>query len=69
MGIVPIIILRQLHWLLKKRSLFSASPHTTHVAQPLDVSFFGPLKQHWAKVCCDYMADNPGRVVTKFQFS
>ena len=34
----------------EKIIIFCLSPHTTHVAQPLDVSFFGPLKQHWAKV-------------------
>ena len=53
----------------EKIIIFCLPPHTTHVAQPLDVSFFGPLKQHWAKVCNDYISDNPGRVVTKFQFS
>ena len=44
-------------------------PHTTHAAQPLDVSFFGPLKKHWSSVCHTYMAENPGKVVTKFSFS
>ena len=44
-------------------------PHTTHTAQPLDVSFFGPLKKHWSSVCHSYMLENPGKVVTKFQFS
>ena len=43
-------------------------PHTTHAAQPLDVSFFGPLKKHWSSVCHTYMAENPGKVVTKFPF-
>ena len=38
--------------------LFCLSPHTTHVAQPLDVSFFSPLKKHWARVCHEYMTDN-----------
>ena len=49
--------------------LFCLPPHTTHVAQPLDVSFFGPLKKHWARVCHEYTVDNPGRAVAKFQFS
>ena len=49
--------------------LFCLPPHTTHVAQPLDVSFFSPLKKHWSRVCHEYMADNPGKVVTRFQFS
>ena len=40
-------------------------PHTTHVSQPLDVSFFKPLKMYWYDTCHRYM----GRVVTKFQFS
>jgi len=53
----------------EKIIIFCLHLHATHVAQPLDVSFFGPLKQHWVKVCPDYMADITGRVVTKFQFS
>ena len=44
-------------------------PHTTHAMQPLDVSFFKSLKSHWSDVCHKYMVNNPGRVVTKFQFS
>ncbi len=44
-------------------------PHTTHVSQPLDVSFFKPLKSYWSEVCHRYTQDNPGRVVTKYQFS
>ena len=49
--------------------IFCLPPHMTHVVQPLDVSFFGPLKKYWSKVCHMYMAENPGKVVTKFQFS
>ena len=48
--------------------LFCLPPNATHVAQPLDVSFFGPLKKHWYNVCHTYMNENPGKVVTKFQF-
>ena len=44
-------------------------PHTTHQAQPLDVSFFKSLKSHWSSVCHDYLSENLGHVVTKFQFS
>ena len=44
-------------------------PHTTHVSQPLDVSFFRPLKVYWSDACHKYMQDNPGHVVTKYQFS
>ena len=44
-------------------------PHTTHEAQPLDCGVFGPLKSHWANVCHSYLQQNPGRVITRFQFS
>ena len=43
--------------------------HTTHAVQPLDLSFIGPLKKHWSSVCHTFMAENPGKVVTKFSFS
>lgn len=49
--------------------VFCIPPNTTHKAQPLDVSFFGPLKRHWSSVCHSYLVDNPGSVVTKLQFS
>ena len=49
--------------------LFCLPPHTIHVAQPLNVSFFCSLKKHWVRTCHEYTVDNPGRAVTKFQFS
>ena len=39
---------------------FCIPPNTTHAAQPLDVSFFGPIKKHWSSVCHAYLAKNPG---------
>ena len=44
-------------------------PHTTHEAQPLDCGVFGPLKAHWSNVCHSFLQQNPGRVITRFQFS
>ena len=44
-------------------------PNTTHKAQPLDVSFFAPLKRHWSSVYHSFMVENPGSVVTKLNFS
>ena len=44
-------------------------PHTTNEAQPLDCGVFGPLKAHWSRVCHAYLQQNPGRVITRFQFS
>ena len=49
--------------------IFCIPPNTTHVAQPLNVSFFGLLKRHWSSVCHEFLANNPGSVVTKLQFS
>jgi len=43
-------------------------PHCTHVAQPLDVSFFRPLKIYWSEACHMFMQENPGCVATKYQF-
>ena len=49
--------------------IFCLPPHSTHVAQPLDVSFFRPLKVYWSEACHMFMQENPGSVVTKYQFS
>ena len=44
-------------------------PHTTHESQPLDVGVFAPLKVHWSRVCHDFYQNNPGKIITKFNFS
>ena len=49
--------------------MFALPPHTTHVAQPLDVTSFHALKTYWDRECNKYMAKNPGKVVTVYQFS
>ena len=49
--------------------VFCLPPHTTHEAQPLDCSLFGPLKKHWTSVCHEFYQSNPGKVITKFNFS
>ena len=49
--------------------LFCLPPHTTQECQPLDVSVYRPLKMNWTDVCHEFMQENPGRVVTKFDFS
>ena len=49
--------------------MFCLPPHSTHVAQPLDVSFFRLLKVYWSEACHKYMQENPGHVVTKYSFS
>ena len=53
----------------EKIILFALPPNTTHLSQPLDRGCFGPLKVSWREECHRYMSENPGKVVTKFQFS
>ncbi|KAK3894534.1 hypothetical protein Pcinc_001690 [Petrolisthes cinctipes] len=36
-------------------------PNSTHLTQPLDVSVFGPLKNHWRSVLTDFKATSLGR--------
>ena len=45
--------------------IFCLPPHSTHVAQPLDVSFFCLLKAYWYEACHTFMQENPGCVITK----
>ncbi len=49
--------------------LFTLVPHTTHEMQPLDTSVFGPLKLNWKDACHYFIQANPGKVITKYQFS
>ena len=49
--------------------VFALPPHTTHITQPLDKGCFSPLKVAWREVCHTFMAKNPGKKVTRFNFS
>ena len=49
--------------------IFCLCSHCMHVAQPLDASFFHPLKVYWSEACHSFMQENPGCVVTKYNFS
>ena len=49
--------------------LFCLPPHTTHESQPLDATVFKPRKQNWQDACHDYIQSNPGKAITKYQFS
>ena len=49
--------------------MFTLPPNTTHISQPLDKGCFGPLKEAWKHVCHEYLTMNPGKIVTKFEFS
>jgi len=50
-------------------NILGLPPHTTHEMQPLDCGVFAPLKSHWSSVCHDFLHQNPGKVVTKFNFN
>ena len=43
-------------------------PHTTHLTQPLDRGCFAPLKVVWRQVCHEFSVQNPGKVVTQYEF-
>ena len=49
--------------------VFCLPPHTTHLSKPLDKRCFGPLKMCWRQKCQEYLLSNPGKVVTRYQFS
>ncbi len=49
--------------------VFCLPPNSTHKTQPLDKGVFGPLKSIWRQECHSYMIDNPGKVITRYQFS
>lgn len=34
-------------------------PNSTHLTQPLDIAFFGPLKKEWRKILLKYKTENP----------
>ena len=49
--------------------IYALLPNTTHLTQPLDKGYFGPLKVCWKEACQDYMKKNPGKVVSRYSFS
>ena len=48
--------------------IFCLPPHTTHILQPLDNGAFSSLKHHWMNQCSHFMANNPGKVITRRNF-
>ena len=48
--------------------IFTLPPNTTHLTQPLDKGVFGPFKQHWRRVCHDFLISHPGQVVNNYIF-
>ena len=48
--------------------IFTLPPHTTHVMQPLDRGCFAPLKVSWRQICHQFIAKNPGKTVSQYDF-
>jgi len=47
-------------------TLLSLPPHTSHRLQPLDITFFGPLKKAINREADKWMARNPGKRLTPY---
>lgn len=47
--------------------LLTIPPHTSHRLQPLDVSFYGPLKTAFNSECSKYLRNNPAEKITPFE--
>ena len=46
--------------------LFVLPAHTSHALQPLDVGCFGPLKRAYNSACQNFMRENIGRVISRY---
>ena len=53
----------------EKVILYALPPNTTHLLQPMDKGCFGPLKSSWRQVCHKFITQNPGKQITRFEFS
>ncbi len=49
-------------------AMIALPANSTHITQPLDVSFFGPLKSHWRKILSLWKEENLGKNLTKDVF-
>jgi len=46
--------------------ILSLPPHTSHKMQPLDKTFFGPLKRYYNQACDHWLVVNPGKRITPY---
>ena len=44
-------------------------PHTSHASLPLDCGIFKLLKSEWTNVCHILFQNNPGKIITRFNFN
>lgn len=47
--------------------LFILPAHFSHILQPLDVAVFGPFKKFYYSECANYMKQNLGKVVSRYE--
>ena len=47
-------------------TMITIPPHTSHRLQPLDVTFFGPLKNRYNRELDKWMLENAGKRVTEY---
>ncbi|XP_030037459.2 uncharacterized protein LOC115452978 [Manduca sexta] len=47
--------------------MLTLPPHTSHKLQPLDLTFFGPLKSAYYQECENYMSDRLGKPITQYE--
>lgn len=50
-------------------TMITLPPHTSHRLQPLDITFFGPLKSNYNKEIDKWMLNNPGKRVTDYDIN
>ena len=50
-------------------TLLTIPPHTSHKLQPLDISFFGPLKIRYNRELDKWMVSNAGKRVTDYEIA
>ncbi|XP_053376521.1 uncharacterized protein LOC128547554 [Mercenaria mercenaria] len=51
-----------------KIEILCLPPHTTSELQPLDKCIFKPLKVEYNKACMQFLKENPGKIVTRYDF-
>jgi len=62
--------LHMVHWAMEHNiHLFVLPAHTSHITQPLDVAVFGPFKRYYYSECADYMRQNMGKTITRYQIA
>ena len=49
--------------------LYCLPPHSSHITQPLDVGFFGPLKTNWKSAVDSFRMAHIGQQITKEVFA